>query len=225
MIFRTQRLAIRRGFSLVELLTVMAIISVLMTVASVGISRMGQAQGVTSGIAVAEGLFTQAQRLARSRGTTARVIIHDQLQDEDPESRRRYRRQMLVVFKGVDADTGQPETNWTISGAPTLLPDQVYYSPELSRREVETGGELPAEIFQMTNDPADTAECHFYEFNAQGLCTTPGATFVVEGGSRPRNSERPRLGKTRNIGAFVVWRNGGTSRINDVTRIEDSTQN
>ena len=214
-----------RGFSLVELLTVMAIISVLLSVASVGISRMGQAQGVTSGVSVAEGLFTQAQRLARSRGTTARVIINDQMMDEDTASRRRFRRLMLVVYKEVDPKTGAEAGDWSISGAPTLLPDQVYYSPELSRDQVEDGNEVPTAIHQLTSNAEDTAECHYYEFNSQGLCTIPGATFVIEGGPRPPNSERPRLGKTKNMGGFVIWRNGGTSRITDVARIEDSTNN
>ena len=223
--FRNQRTEKRQGFSLIELLTVMAIISVLMTVASVGVSNMGSAQGVTSGVSIAEGLMTQAQRLAKSRGTTARLVIHDQLDDSDPEERRRFRRYMLVIYKEIDPETGAEAGKWSISGTPTLLPEKVYYSPELSKNRLEGGSELPTEIHQLTNNPDDTAECHYYEFNSQGICTTPGATFIIEGGPRPRNSERPRLGNTRNIGAFVIWRNGGTSRINDVSRIEEPSDN
>ncbi len=203
----------------------MAIISVLMTVASVGVSRMGAAQGVTSGLAVAEGMMSQAQRLAKGRGTTTRLIIHDELMDAVPESRQRYRRLMLIVFKDADPETGALEENWTISGAPVYLPDQVYFSPELSRDAVEAGAELPSEKFNLSRDADDSADCHYYEFNSQGIVTTPGATFVLEGGPRPRNSERPKLGNTRNIGAFVIWRNGGTSRINDVSRIEEPSDN
>lgn len=204
-----------------ELLTVMAIIAILLSVASVGIQRMGESQGVTSGLAVAEGVFAQAQRLARSNGTSARVVIHSELDDSVEESRRRYRRLLQVVYKKVDPVTGEPENSWTLAGQPSTLPDQVFYSPELSRTQIEGGSEIAREQHQLSRDEADTAECYYYEFNSQGLCTTPGASFIVESGPRPRGSERPILGKTRNIGGFILWRSGGTSRIADLARIEE----
>lgn len=208
------------GFSLVELLTVMAIISVLLSIASMGVKNIGKAQGVTSGLAVSEAVFEQAQRLAKSRGTTSRVIIHSQLRDEDDEERRRYRRMMMVVYKEVDPETGAESQEWVIYGQPRFLPDSVYFSVEKSRTDVRgNGAEMPNSTFKLSREDADEAQCHYYEFNSQGLCTTPGCTFIIESGPRPRDSETPRLGSSKNYGGYVVWRNGGTSKIQDLERL------
>jgi hypothetical protein len=56
---------------------------------------------------------------------------------------------------------------------------------------------------------------YYYEFNAEGICTTPGASFVVGAGARPVNKpeDKPRVTSSaaRDFGGFVVWRNGSTS--------------
>lgn len=212
---------VQSGFSLVELLTVMAIISILLSVAAVGIKNVGKAQGITSALAVSESVFAEAQQLARSRSVSSRVIIHTQLKDDDQQERQRYRRFMLVVFKEVDQN-GREAQDWTIYGQPKLLPEKVYFSGDISKTDVRgLGQELPKERFKLSRQDGDQAECYYYEFNSQGLCTTPGCTFVLESGARPKNAERPRMGNSRDIGGFVIWRNGGTSRISDLERLEE----
>ena len=74
----------RKGFSLVELLAVMTIIAILLSLASVGINKIGKGQGVTAGMALGEGLLTQARSLAMNQNTRARLIIHSDLNDSDP---------------------------------------------------------------------------------------------------------------------------------------------
>jgi hypothetical protein len=58
-----------------------------------------------------------------------------------------------------------------------------------------------------------------YEFNSEGICTTPGASFVVGMGTRAAGGteRRPRTigGAKLDFGGFVIWRNGNTSIFRD----------
>lgn len=208
----------RKGFSLVELLAVMSIIAILLSLASVGISRIGKGQGVTAGLAIGEGLLAQARILAMNNNAPARLIIHGDLNDSDPIQRERYRRMMMVVHQTTD-DEGRINPTWKRVGSPTFLPQGVYYSPEMSSADMRLGGVLPEDRHQLTNQAADTWQCHFYEFNGQGVCTTPGAGFVVVNGARPSGAAQPMLGGKLDLGGFVVLKNGGTTMIRDITQL------
>ncbi len=208
----------KKGFSLVELLAVMAIIAILLSLASVGISRIGKGQGVTAGLAIGEGLLAQTRSLAMNQNTRARLIIHGDLNDADPIQRERYRRMMMVVYKQSD-DEGRELDDWTRAGSPTFLPAGVYYSPEFSKADMRTGGVLPEDRHQLTSLASDVRQCYFYEFNGQGICTTPGAGFVIVSGSRPNNVQQPILGGKRDLGGFVVLKNGSTTLIRDIEQL------
>lgn len=216
----------RKGFSLVELLVVMTIIAVLLSVASVGISNIGKGQGLTAGLSLGEGLFNQARNLAINQNTTARVLIHIDLNDAIPEERKRYRRMMQVVYKETDPETGLEKgpNDWVRVGQPVFLPDKVYFSPELSLIDMRNGGMLPTDQHQLSSQIDDTHECVYYEFNGQGICSTPGAGFVLENGARPVNRERAIVGSSKSVGGLVVMRNGSTSIIRDVNRIATGLQ-
>lgn len=211
---------VRKGFTLIELLLVMSIIAILLSVASVGISNIGKGQGITAGLSLGEGLLNQARNLAVNQNTTARLLIHSDLNDGIPEERERYRRMLQVVYRDTDEDTGEEESDnaWVRVGQPVFLPKKVYFSPELSLLDMRGGGELPTERHQLSSLPSDTHDCIYYEFNGQGICSTPGAGFVLEMGTRPPNQERP-LGVGKSVGGFVVMRNGGTTMIRNINRI------
>ncbi|YCM44735.1 prepilin-type N-terminal cleavage/methylation domain-containing protein [Verrucomicrobiaceae bacterium 227] len=215
----------KKGFTLVELLLVMTIIAVLLSVASVGINNIGKGQGLTAGLSLGEGMLTQARNLAINQNTTARVIIHSDMNDGIPEERERYRRMMMVVYKDTDTETGEEESgnDWIRVGQPVLLPSKVYFSPELSFADMRNGGLLPTDRHQLSSQPSDTHQCVYYEFNGQGICSTPGAGFVLENGPRPMNRERPIMGAAKSVGGFVVMRNGSTSMIRDINRIAVQT--
>lgn len=210
---------LRKGFSLVELLAVMTIIAVLLSLASVGINQIGKGQGVTAGLAMGEGLLAQARSLAVNNNTRARLIIHSDLNDNDPTERERYRRMMMVVFKEIDED-GNEEEEWSRAGSPTFLPKSVYFSPEMSRADMRAGGVLPTEQHQLSSNASDTRQCYYYEFNGQGVISTPGAGFVISSGARPTGAEEPILGGSKDVGGFVVLKNGGTTLIRDINRLD-----
>ena len=199
----------RKGFTLIELLLVMTIIAVLLSVASVGISNIGKGQGLTAGLSLGEGMLNQARNLAINQNTTARVVIHTDLNDAIPEERERYRRMMIVMYKDTDPETGDEKDGnaWIRVGQPVFLPSKVYFSPELSFEDMRNGGLLPTDRHQLSYQPSDTHQCVYYEFNGQGICSTPGAGFILENGARPLNRERPVIGKSKSVAGFVVMRN------------------
>lgn len=212
------RKALRRGFTLVELLTVMAIIAILISLGAVGISKMGQGQSVTAGLAIGEGLLAQARSQAINQSAPARLIIHGDLNDQDPIERDRYRRMMMVVYRETDED-GNVLPGWKRLTSPVFLPEGVYFAGEISKLNMRSGGQLPLERHQVSAQPGDQRLCYFYEFNGQGVCTTPGAGFVVESGTRAPGQARPNLGGKRDIRGFVVLKSGATSLIRDIEQL------
>ncbi|MDB4608349.1 hypothetical protein OAH10_01355, partial [bacterium] len=155
---------------------------------------------------------------AMNQNAPARLIIHGDLNDTIPIERDRYRRMMMVVYQTTDEE-GRIIPEWKRAGSPTFLPQGVYYSPELSRADMRAGGVLPEARHQLTNQASDARQCHFYEFNGQGICTTPGAGFIVVNGARPSGAKQPLLGGKRDLGGFVVLKNGGTTMIRDIEQL------
>ena len=210
----------KAGFSLIELLTVIAIISVLMTVGAIGIGSLLGGKGVTSGVASAESVFDEARSTAVSQRTKARVLI-----DVTDPKNQNYLRRMLVAYEELD-DDGNPKSNvWTISNRGLMLPDQVYFSRVYSKKSLTGSGEL--DKMSLNGVARDyVGEYYYYEFNEEGICRPsstgmekvgaekPGnATFVLGTGVREVNSEEPRVTAStkRDFGGFVIWRNGRTS--------------
>lgn len=201
-----------RAFTLVEMLVVIAIMSILMTAGAIGLGGLG-GKGVTSGVASAESLFDEARSIAMGQRVKTRVMIAKNLTSNPAENLRR----MLIVAQEVNPTTGVVSPNtYVLTSRGVLLPDQVYYSQDFSVRDQVAGsGNLP-EVTGFSGVKAANAGTYiYYEFNAEGICTTPGASFVIGNGARNATSgtEKPRVtsaGK-RDFGGFVVWRNGSTS--------------
>ena len=203
----------RSGFSLVELLTVIAIISVLMTVATVGIGGLLAGKGVTTAVSTTEAVFAEARTLAMGKLTNAAVLVSVQ----DPTNMDTYLRRLVVAYKEVDPVTNKQSDEWTLASRGVTLPEKVYYSQTLSVKDNKNGGGSMSKVsLGGTNVKRDyQGQYIIYEFNAEGICTTPGASFVVGTGIRTAGSSetRPRLisSAKRDFGGFVIWRNGSTS--------------
>jgi len=204
------------------MLVVIAIISILMTAGSIGLSGMG-GKGVTSGVATAESLFDEARTTAVGRNIRACVLVAKNLTNNPAEDLRR----IIVAYEEVDtnglpvaAATADPK--WVLSSRGTLLPDQTFFSDSYSKVKDGSGGLQALKTIKTANilggKKAFEGEYYIYEFNSQGICTTPGARFII--GSGARNATKPATGDNvprvtggakRDFGGFVVWKNGRTS--------------
>lgn len=196
-----------RGFTLIELLTVIAIISILLTIGAIGIGSIGGG-GVTSGVATSEAIFDEARSIAVSKRTNARVLISKQ----DISRTDTYLRRVVVAFQPLDPD-GKPKTEWELASRGANLPEGVFFSQDLSRKNHASGGSA-IDTMNLTGQSSDfNGEYYYYEFNGSGIATDPGASFVIGAGARQPTSSQPRTtGSNKNdFGGFVVWRNGSTS--------------
>jgi prepilin-type N-terminal cleavage/methylation domain-containing protein len=198
-----------RGFTLVEMLVVIAIMSILMTAGAIGLSGAG-GKGVTSGVAGAESLFDEARSIAVGQRTKARVLIAKNLTNDKSGNLRK----MAVVSQALN-DDGTPKVpeTWVLSSRGLTLPDQTFFSQDYSKKE--GNGSIDVMPSLPNAKAAFAGSYYYYEFNAEGICTTPGASFVVGAGARPVNKpeDKPRVTSSaaRDFGGFVVWRNGSTS--------------
>jgi len=210
----------KSAFTLVEMLIVIAIMSILMTAGSIGLSGMG-GKGVTSGVTSAESLFDEARTTAVGRNIRACVLVANSLTNNHADDLRR----VLVAYEEVD-DNGLPkstqdqEPTWVLSSRGTVLPEKVYFSQRFSKKDQAGAG---GQIDQITDSKLKNAKDAYkgsyfiYQFNDQGICKTPGASFIVGNGVRNSGksslSDPPRAtGEAkRDFGGFVVWRSGRTS--------------
>ncbi len=202
-----------RGFTLVEMLVVIAIMSILVTAGAIGLGGMG-GKGVTSGVAAAESLFDEARSIAVSQRTKSRVMIARNLTNNRGDNLRR----IVVASEQLDNE-GQPVPNrWVLSSRGVVLPEQVFFSQNFSKENHESGsGSIPTmRSTEIQGVKASFAGDYFYyEFNAEGICSTPGASVIIGTGSRNANNATslPKVTSAaqRDFGGFVVWRNGRTS--------------
>ena len=210
------------GFSLIELLVVILIISLLLTLGAAGLRGMGAGKGVSAAVTNAEALFDEARSTAIGKGTTAAVLIDAR----DPNDTENYLRRMLIVYKKVDKDGNQTE-DWLVSSRASMMPDRVYFSQTYSKSGEKTGTGSGTGGSQLTSQDIAmdksimNGQYFVYQFNSQGICTTPGASFIVGTGARS-TGDAPRTtgdGK-KDFAGFVIWRNGHTSVFRDSQQMD-----
>jgi|694.fasta_scaffold26092_3 prepilin-type N-terminal cleavage/methylation domain-containing protein len=199
------------AFTLVELLVVIAIMSILMAAGAIGLGGMG-GKGVTSGVATAESLFDEARSVAVGQQTRARVLVAKDLKNNPADNLRR----IVIVSAKVDDDGSEispPE--WEISSRGVVLPDQTFFSQDYSKKDQANSTGVLEEMTLSGAKAAYEGNYFYYEFNSQGICTTPGAGFVIGNGSRgvTKTADKPRVNSSgkSDFGGFVIWRNGRTS--------------
>ena len=210
------------AFTLVEMLVVITIITIMLSIGALGLKNLSKASGVSAGLPVAEAIFAEARTIAMGKGTKTRVLLHAKNDRNDEFHRERFLRYMAVAYEELD-DAGEPTGDWVVASRGSLLPEGVYFSPELSKLNAPVLNTMTIEL----PGKSDT-ECYYYEFNAEGLIVDPvvsGDTiprFVVLAGSLPPGATEPKLSSEgkKNMGGFVIWRNGRTSVFRHPDQIE-----
>jgi prepilin-type N-terminal cleavage/methylation domain-containing protein len=228
-----------RGFTLVEMMVVIAIISVLMTIGAIGIGNIG-GKGVSGGVTLAEAVFDEARTTAISRNLRSCVLIAREVRNSPAEDLRR----MVVAYEEVDETTGlakNPDTttpNWVLSSRAVLLPEQTYFSEKYSKKNFSGTGKIDTIEHSRIKDVKSSwnGSYYIYQFNSQGVCTsstTPdstedlkGVSFVIGSGARNLSQSAlqapPRVtgSAKRDFGGFVIWPNGSTSTFKNPADID-----
>ena len=216
------------AFTLVEMLTVIAIISILMTLGSIGLSNIG-GKGVAGGVSTAEALFDEARNNASGRNLRAAVLVAKNLTNNPADDLRR----IVVAYEDTNAqgEPAQPDSatpNWVLSSRGALLPEKTFFSEKYSKQNHNSGSgnieTVSSSRLKLAPGPSGSTvkeayrgDWFIYEFIAQGICKTPGASFIIGSGTRvltkPSTASAPRTtgSAKRDFGGFVVWRNGRTS--------------
>lgn len=217
----------RQGFTLVELLVVILIMTILLTVGASALRGVG-GKGVATAMSATEALFEEARAVAVGKGTRTRILV-----DVDDPTAEGYLRRIAIVYEELDED-GIPKTDfWKLAARSYNLPDKVYFSRVFSKtdHDNETGDLEEMEL--IGNGGNYNGRYVFYEFNSEGICTTglsedgtvTGPSFVIGSGARPPGGEPRVVGDgRRNFGGFVIWRNGSTSVFRDPKQIIKSSQ-
>ncbi|QTN34053.1 prepilin-type N-terminal cleavage/methylation domain-containing protein [Akkermansiaceae bacterium] len=198
------RAGIRSGFTLVEVLTVIAIIAILMGAGAIGLGNINAGKGTSSAIASCEALFEEARTIAVSKRCKARVMVLA----ADP-TKEKYLQRVVIIHEEIDANGAVVPDRWILASRGYDMPSGTYFSYQYS--ELEPGGKIPE--FTLTTAKADYAgKYYYYEFNGEGIFDKPGSSFVIGAGVRPKGQEpKTTPSAKRDFAGFVVWRNGRTS--------------
>jgi prepilin-type N-terminal cleavage/methylation domain-containing protein len=208
------------GFTLVEMLVVIAIISIIMTAGSIGLSNLG-GRGVTSGVDTCEALVDEARSLAIGKNLRSAVLVAKELANNSAEDRRR----ILVAHEETndEGNAKEPDNaspNWVITSRGAVLPEKTFFSERFSKKNHEAGTDGIDSIDDTKIVDAKSAyrgSYYVYQFNAQGMPKDPGSSLVIGAGTRltaqPASTHPPKVSGSakRDFGGFVIWRNGSTS--------------
>lgn len=125
----------RQGFTIIEILVVIAIIAVFLGVLGVALSGRNQTIATQGGQRTMAGLVTSARGQAILKQAPVRLIIHNDppLPGDSPEiqqeKRERYLRYFGIVMLTLDTEVTPPAEVWKPLNEGVFLPRGVYFVP------------------------------------------------------------------------------------------------
>lgn len=204
-----KRPGFQAGFTLIELMAVMAIIATMTALGASYLKRPQEGQGLNLSLSTTSALFQSARSLALTMNTPTKLLIHD-----DPGDSRRYGREIIVIYRDLDPN-GQPA--WHVQGRPTNLPQGIYYDKVRSTNTGSDSGDplvsSVAPVSMNFNFPGDLAEGSgpkwlAYEFSSNGTCVQAGEPFFL---TSARSDTGGLVTSKENFSGFVLRRMGNVT--------------
>ncbi len=179
-LYATKKLSDRGGFTIVELLVVMAIISIMMTLAATVLRTAGTGRSIESGVELMESMVREAQSTAMGNDTYARLVIASDSKNNSKNSP--HLRYMVVQLykkdsKGADGSNIAPRGRWVSTSAGMTLPPGVYFSPHYSTPLQWTDGSSAQMLGQDSTRLTGKGEMRVYYvlFDEKGRFVSPVA--------------------------------------------------
>jgi prepilin-type N-terminal cleavage/methylation domain-containing protein len=213
--FNSQSPQARKAFTLIEMLVVLVIMSTLLGIGAQVMKNATTAQGTDTAASMAESLFAEARGLAKSSGSSTRVVIY--AGGGTGDDRAKHLRYIGIVGQDQDANGEYLEVNDLplfkdqLKARGVKLPSKVFFNANLSNVSATMQVQIPG----MTG----TQQCYYYEFNAEGIITEPAAvtpdpvSFVVQSGVLYPTGDTPNVAEagSRDVAGFAIWKRGNTT--------------
>ncbi len=184
---------VTKGFTLVELLVVMAIIGAMMALAANVLRDPGRGRNISSGVQMLENMIQEARATAIGNDTYTRVIIACDEKDSSSDSiHLRYITVQKLVrdenenrrYDGTDV---RREGEWESTSSGAFLPAGVYFSPSysLELQWMEHARDTLLEVDDSARiSGLGRAMVYYIEFDEKGRFVTPE--------TKPGEPSRPR---------------------------------